>query len=222
VGRSLPSSNLRLVATVTCPGCSDLEYLELSWLCKALQPAGLPALLLNKFLQLGRKQAAAATQQQLQQHQQQQQPAQEAQQPEQAQQQQQPPLQQQPPQLTSQPPQQQQRQAAVPGGAAEQMQQVQPLGLDGAGLDGGQLPERSSVQESQAQLAFPAPAMHAGPTLHVAETSLPVVAWPQQQQHQQQLLPIAAQVQEQHQHETQQQQQQQQLRQQPQGQPNCC
>lgn len=41
--------------------CSDLEYMELSWLVEALQPRGLTPLLLNKFLQLGRKQAAAGT-----------------------------------------------------------------------------------------------------------------------------------------------------------------
>ena len=43
--------------------CSDLDYLELQWLVKALQPAGLPEMLLNKFLQLGRRQAAAGSQQ---------------------------------------------------------------------------------------------------------------------------------------------------------------
>lgn len=40
--------------------CSDFEFLELAWLERELGPAGLPPLLLNKFLQLGRKRAAAA------------------------------------------------------------------------------------------------------------------------------------------------------------------
>ena len=39
--------------------CSDLEFLELAWLERELGPAGLPSLLLNKFLQLGRKRGAA-------------------------------------------------------------------------------------------------------------------------------------------------------------------
>ena len=39
---------------------SDLEFMEIDFLVRALQPAGIPYLLLNKFLTLGRKQAAAA------------------------------------------------------------------------------------------------------------------------------------------------------------------
>ena len=42
-----------------CP-CSDFEFLELPLLERELLPQGLPSLLLNKFLQLG-KRAAAAT-----------------------------------------------------------------------------------------------------------------------------------------------------------------
>lgn len=47
----------------TSPRRSDFEFLELAWLQQELGgpgPGGLPPLLLNKFLQLGRKRAAAA------------------------------------------------------------------------------------------------------------------------------------------------------------------
>jgi hypothetical protein len=34
---------------------SDLQWLKLDWLCQAMQPHGLPPLLLNKFLSLARQ-----------------------------------------------------------------------------------------------------------------------------------------------------------------------
>jgi hypothetical protein len=46
-------------SALPCP-CSDFEFLELPLLERELLPQGLPSLLLNKFLQLG-KRAAAAT-----------------------------------------------------------------------------------------------------------------------------------------------------------------
>ncbi len=35
--------------------CSDLEFLQLEWMVTALHPHGIPVLLLNKFLTLGRR-----------------------------------------------------------------------------------------------------------------------------------------------------------------------
>ena len=41
---------------------ADLQYLQLDWLCSALQPMGIPPLLLNKFLaQAGQRIAHAPT-----------------------------------------------------------------------------------------------------------------------------------------------------------------